>query len=1009
LDTVFKTDNNGQQVKPYYLLEPPYNKDLEELWGDMHSGFFYNYDLTFVNEIKNQLGKLLEFSTGNEWPDTPSTKLYQYFFSIQKAIPSIAYNHQSEIYYESPQVFWQNGEATTLYTIFAEGPKKSSWKDFNNNKVWNPVSLSHGSCLEAEIEYLRDRVLLLSTYTNKAKNKTDKSILLNGGSATTQGSEVTIATDYTSFIQYIYPIINNIPSSKIYTGLQYDPLLDYMSWNTDISDYNKIDLAYNIALPNEPMGISVKFSTSGLTSNSYWTSTDLYRTIWIKSGTNSFSQLFSFPNASTVISQDPAYKIEIAESKEVDVVNHLESIEHLVLQEADITSEGIDFTGCNRLKTLVLGRTVNNLTDDPEGTLEEDINWYAVKFVDVLEPTKFVKTNAAGASTGFKQVILPKSNSVEQVILPNCIKIANINHYPNLTRFEFNDGTKLENLTIDGRNPNHIIEYILTNFVGDYTTNVEITNIPDNFWLTEATCRKLTQIANVKIAGTINIGDGVNLAAIDWTTKRMLVEKFGNIVSGDIVFTYKPVTFAGSDISVNATGTIESSGPAPIQLSIDGNEVPLDTDNRHLKIYYTIKDKSTGKVPSADAIRFINKWTPQLIIKEGLKGEYEITTQVFYTNSASKSVMTTVTVGFYAPKVGDFAYANGSFSSVCDPTQGLVGVVFYSNASTNSDGKKVHDVRVLSANYSSTDVPMSPAKYAVDYNYEVDVKSKQIKYNALLNALGLSVDLYTSDVATNREGGEPSGVIKYDTKLESTDLHNALLNNTTERIKQKEYIKRASSFLSKLKGKGGITVSELESENFDKPTVEGKQRFKQVLTAVSDMNTIEVGSISYSSGDCGGFTYALYPAFLKALYYEPELKIGLSGKGSTYFGVGNWYIPDGRELERIIYYRINSAIYDNALTEDHWNATDASEKDITGKGLNVFTKDAFANIKFLGDKGTQVTSVSTVEGEALAYGLLSRNSTPTWAKDWNEYYSSDCGRDIVHNISPVCRLELIEP
>jgi hypothetical protein len=54
--------------------------------------------------------------------------------------------------------------------------------------------------LEAEIEYLRDRVLLLSTYTNSAKNQTDTNILLNGGSATTSGREVTISTSYTSFI-----------------------------------------------------------------------------------------------------------------------------------------------------------------------------------------------------------------------------------------------------------------------------------------------------------------------------------------------------------------------------------------------------------------------------------------------------------------------------------------------------------------------------------------------------------------------------------------------------------------------------------------------------------------------------------------------------------------------------------------------------------------------------------------------------------------------------------------
>ena len=1009
LDTIFKTDNNGQQVKPYYLLEPPYNTDLEELWGDMHSGFFYNYDLIFVDEIKTQLGKLLEFATGNEWPDTPSTKLYQYFFSIQEAIPSIAYNHQSEIYYESPQVFWQNGEATTLYTIFSEGPKKKSWKDFNNNKVQNPVSLSHGSCLEAEIEYLRDRVLLLSTYTNKAKNKTDKGILLNGGSATTQGSEITIATDYTSFIQYIYPIINNIQSAKDYTGLQYDPLLDYISWNTANGEYNKIDLAYNIALPNEPMDISVKFSTSGLTSNSYWTSTDLYRTIWIKSGANSFSSLFSFPNASTVISQDSAYKIEVAESKEIEVVNYLEGIEHLVLQEASITSEGLDFTGCNRLKTLVLGSTSDNQTDDPEGTLEENIKWYAVKFVDVLEPTKSVKVNAAGASTGFKQVILPKSNSVEQVILPNCIEIANINYYPNLTRFEFNDGTELRNLTIDGRNPNHIIEYILTNFVGTYTDNIEITNVPENFWLTEATCRKLTQIANVKISGTINIGDGVNHAAIDWTTKRMLVEKFGNIISGNTIFSYKQVGFSGNDISVNSTGNIESSGPAPVQLTINGNEIPLDSDNKHLKVFYTIKDKSTGKVPSTDDIRFVDKWTPQLIIKEGLKGEYEITTQVFYTNSASKSLITTITVGFYAPKVGDFAYANGSFSSVYDPSQGIVGVVFYSHEING-----VHDVRVLSAGYSSTDVPMGPASYAEGFSSQssqASQRSKQVIYNALLDAIGLSSVDYISDVvaSNDREGGNASGTIKYNSQMSSTDLYLAKLPNTKEHTYQKEYIDRASAFLHKIKPYTSISFNTLETDGWSKPTQEGKQRFEQVMVELKNTLSIDVGTTSYKQTQCGTFTYALYPAFLKALYYTPN--VTLTGKGETYFGVGNWYIPDSRELERIIYYRINSAIENEALSEQAWNSTTALNKDITGKGLDVFTSNTFSAIALLGNTNAQISSVGTVEGEGLAYGQSwwDSSSGPMWRNMCYEYDSENmCARDVNHNISPVCRIELTE-
>jgi hypothetical protein len=32
-----------------------------------------------------------------------------------------------------------------------------------------------------------------------------------------------------------------------------------MSWNTEQGRYNQIDLAYNIALPNESLDVSVKF------------------------------------------------------------------------------------------------------------------------------------------------------------------------------------------------------------------------------------------------------------------------------------------------------------------------------------------------------------------------------------------------------------------------------------------------------------------------------------------------------------------------------------------------------------------------------------------------------------------------------------------------------------------------------------------------------------------------------------------------------------------------------
>jgi hypothetical protein len=53
--------------------------------------------------------------------------------------------------------------AKTSTAFFNNFNTIGAWNNFNNNKVLYPVSLSHGSCLEAEIEFLRDRVLLLST------------------------------------------------------------------------------------------------------------------------------------------------------------------------------------------------------------------------------------------------------------------------------------------------------------------------------------------------------------------------------------------------------------------------------------------------------------------------------------------------------------------------------------------------------------------------------------------------------------------------------------------------------------------------------------------------------------------------------------------------------------------------------------------------------------------------------------------------------------------------------
>jgi hypothetical protein len=157
--------------------------------------------------------------------------------------------------------------------------------------------------------------------------------------------------------------------------------------------------------------------------------------------------------------------------------------------------------------------------------------------------------------------------------------------------------------------------------------------------------------------------------------------------------------------------------------------------------------------------------------------------------------------------------------------------------------------------------------------------------------------------------------------------------------------------------------------------------------------------------------YAIYPAFLKALYYQPFTpknnetpEYSLSDKGITYFGRGNWYVPDTRELEKLIYYRINSAISSDINSELAWNKTGASKIEVQ-KGHGIFKDVAFENIAFLTDSGPQITSVGVSGGIGYTYYIGDNSNTPSWHSSEGTW-ETNCGRDVSHNIYPVCRIVL---
>ena len=162
MDSIFKTNNNSHQTKPYYIERMyPYadDKPNELLYEGMKNQLF-NYvewlsksDATVLpNMMKTILTKasalvsnndVIYGSIGNK--QSAWGFLHKYFFNTQQYFPQIAYNEQARIRYEFPY----------LIGYISEG---------KGGRNIDPITQSLGSQLENELQYMRQRLVYYATF-----------------------------------------------------------------------------------------------------------------------------------------------------------------------------------------------------------------------------------------------------------------------------------------------------------------------------------------------------------------------------------------------------------------------------------------------------------------------------------------------------------------------------------------------------------------------------------------------------------------------------------------------------------------------------------------------------------------------------------------------------------------------------------------------------------------------------------------------------------------------------
>ena len=1002
LDTIFATDNNGQQVKPYYLLEPAFNLETAEHWGDERSSFFYPFDVCYYELINTYLNSLIShlFGTSTSIKSTDSN-LYKYFFKVQNDFPEIAYNHHAEIYYEVPQLIFSN---MAFLQVNGSNVFPNTLSGYLNNNVKNPLSLSHGRCLESEYQFMKDRLLLLGTQSNQAhglykNNEITLSTEPTGGDNNTATFEANV-----TFTDYFYPVstvkgsandtytkiinINSLDETTIKPDEVFSKILETPGIPSVVRQLVTPDLEFHISCP------------IGTTLGAQLGAGNKYKTVKVIRGLDFQHQLLRLTNAKSLIVDGITANYSISDQK-IKVKDFLPIVEHLELTNVHFNNTTLDFRGCNRL-------TVINLS----------------------------------GCTGVADIIFPETNKLSEVYLPNDLKKLTLGRNPNLSVFSIPESIKLTELSLNCSEFNSNFDYLSLLVQNIDYANLKqfiITNTPEkglnitNDIATIFANVKLNPSANSLIRGTFNIKvykeniDDLGNTQYTWedfvdisyNDKKYLTRAFGNIDSDKNTVRFK----------YQESVLIASSAVLPQQIVVDipengiviepfdslyftaGNSVAIN-DLGKLKITYNIVGLPSDIVFDQDS--------GILTASANTNKSYSCVITVWYKNNnreESFTLKTSLYLGYIEPAIGDYAYSDGTFSAIYQSNKTLVGLVYQKQVI--QPGLE-WNLGILSKE-AVTDFAGADY-YALKLNNATTEHHNIIK-NFLTNSEGLgcsSSDLYNY-LGVDSEYFED---YIYGDTIDTSSINRITYSvpSTIQKTGKTSTQLLCDSGLNRIKyiaDKFGQFRKFLEDNNY----LDSQQNLIIDNINISNLETIfnnfnEVVKTKFDSDKAIDVKYhtTLNPLFIKASLYEPQ---NLSNEGVDYYSRGNWYIPSKEELSLLIWYRVLSTTSTTTTEpESYWNSTNYKN------GNSIFTTTYPYFTAFLNNSTMLCSSISN-DLKNVIYNTIEYydyNKPPTykdirygWAhlyvlKGSNEYYNNSyaqyandaCRRDFQYTVTPCC-------
>ena len=539
--------------------------------------------------------------------------------------------------------------------------------------------------------------------------------------------------------------------------------------------------------------------------------------------------------------------------------------------------------------------------------------------------TALRKLYAYGAS--FTGCTLPSTPTLETVEFGNKLRNLRLVKLTGLQEFSISGVGDLRTITINGT-PGIDTQDIVTRCYHESAalTTVNIDNVD---WedLPVNILEYLTSVPSCVLAGTISIPAATSTTnVVTFTLKRDLIRKFGAVDSGadglKINYTSRAITNAiitGSDAcpavgkyqfdvtpaTAGGVGTIYGNNFSKIEWSIAANP-------------YADIDPQTGEV----TVKSIGTESP-----DGTGPTAVITCTITLLDGSTVTADKVIRLYERSAKVGDYVFADGSFSDIRDKSKTVVGVCFYINPEDATQR-----LMVATENASPITVPWGLYPHnegnpgAADREIPgIELESGYDAYDTpmtnntthgILKTENGGQDYYISDETyrDESENGDPDGFRILKEGSSADTLKYITLKEAFHGWPAGAKIPHGLYLTLQLIDHRDTVLSEL---GIPLPAASETQTEKDSLTEL-------MANIVAENGNDTDYRQFYFPAASYCHAYEPKTKTGevLSEK----FRKGMWALPSFGELCRLYWY--HSKGYEGA---DHAIFTNAAEE-------NVFTK-----------------------------------------------------------------------